>query len=275
VYLSRENLRRGRGDRRGAARLAIFVFCAQFALWMARMHFAWGIGLVGYVMVEICTASALALFSWAVYLAAEPFVRRYWPQTLISWTRVLSGRFRDGIVGRDLLIGGATALLWWMMSAARRMLNPEFQPNMPSTDLLISFRGALREYLENIPSVVWVALVLFFAIFLLRLLLRSDWVAGAAFTVLFVGASVLSNASATDIVFTAITYATFAFVAIRFGLLAAAAIVFFDSALGDMPGSFDASAWYHPWFVLMVLLWAAAILWAFLQSIRRQRMGAA
>jgi hypothetical protein len=162
-----------------------------------------------------------------------------------------------------------------MMPAVNRMVNPESQPNMQSTDLLISFRGAVREYLENIPSMVWVALVLFFAIFLLRLLLRSNWLAGAAFTVLFVGAAVLSKSSATDIVLTAITYGTFAFVAIRFGLLAAAATVFFDSALGDMPGSFDNSAWYYPWFVLMVLLCAAAIVWAFFQSIRRERVGAA
>jgi serine/threonine-protein kinase len=270
VYLSRENLRRGRGDQRGAVRLAVFVFCAQFALWMARMHFVWGLGLVGYFLLELCTASAFALLSWAVYLAAEPFARRYWPQTLIGWTRVLSGRFRDGVVGRDLLIGGGTALFWRMMTVVNRTLNPEFQPDMPSTDLLISFRGTLREYVENIPSIIWVALVLFFVIFLLRLLLRSDWLAGAAFTVLFVGAAIVGSAPATDIVFTAIIYGTFAFVAIRFGLLAVAAILMFD-AFGDIPASFDSSAWYFPWFVLLVLLCVTTIVWAFLQSVRRQR----
>jgi serine/threonine-protein kinase len=269
VYLARENLRRGRGDLRGAVRLAVFVFCAQFALWLARMHFVSGIGLVGYLLVEICTASAFALFSWTVYLAAEPFARRYWPQTLIGWTRVLSGRIRDGIVGRDVLIGCATTLLWGTIIAANRTLNPEFQPSMPSTELLIGFRGALGEYLENIPSMIWAALVLFFVIFLLRLLLRSDWLAGAAFTALFVGAAVVGSASTTDVVLTAIIYGTFAFVAIRFGLLAVAAMMMFD-AIGDMPASFDSSAWYYPWFVLTVLLSAAAILWAFAQSIRRR-----
>jgi hypothetical protein len=266
---SRENLRRGRGDQRGAVRLAVFVFCAQFALWMARMHFVWGLGLVGYLLVEICTASAFGLLSWAVYLAAEPFARRYWPQTLIGWTRVLSGRIRDGVVGRDLLIGGATALFWRTMISINRSLNAVVRPDLPSTDLLISFRGALREFLENIPSTIWVALVLFFVIFLLRLLLRSDWLAGAAFTALFVGAALIGSASATDIAFTSIIYGTFAFVAIRFGLLAVAAVMMFD-AFGDMPASFDSSAWYYPWFVLMVLLCAAVILWAFFQSIRRQ-----
>jgi hypothetical protein len=240
---------------------------------MTRMHFVWGLGLLGYVLVEICTASAFALFSWTVYLAAEPFARRYWPQTLIGWTRVLSGRIRDGVVGRDLLIGGATALSWTTMIAVNRTLNPEFQPNMPSTELLISFRGALSEYLENIPSVIWVALVLFFMIFLLRLLLRSDWLAGAVFTALFVGAAIIDSASATDIVLTAVIYGSFAFVTIRFGLLAIAATMMFD-AIADMPASFDSSAWYYPWFLLIVLLCVAAILWAFTQSIRHQRITA-
>lgn len=271
VYLSRENLRRGRGDQRGAVRLAVFVFCAQFALWLTRMHFVWGLGLVGYLLVEICTATAFALFSWAVYLAAEPFARRYWPHTLIGWTRVLGGRFRDGIVGRDLLIGAATALFWRMMVVVHRTLNPDHQPDMPSTDLLIGFRGALREYLENVPSAIWVTLVLFFVIFLLRLLLRYDWLAGAAFTILFVGAAVMGSASVADIVLTAVIYGTFAFVAIRFGLLAVAAVLAFD-AFGDMPASFDSSAWYYPNFVAMVLLSAAAVLWAFVQSTRRQRI---
>jgi serine/threonine-protein kinase len=274
VYLSRENLRRGRGDQRGAIRLAVFVFCTQFALWLARMHFVWGLGLVGYLLLEICTASAFALLSWAVYLAAEPFARRNWPQTLIGWTRVLSGRIRDGIVGRDVLIGGATALSWRTMIAVNRTLHPELQPDMPSPDLLISFRGTVREYLENIPSVILVALVLFFVIFLLRLLLRSDWLAGAAFTALFVGAAVVASASTTDIVFTAVIYGSFAFVAIRFGVLAVAAILMFD-AFGDMPASFDSSAWYYPWFVMFVLLCVGTILWAFVESIRRQRIGAA
>ena len=34
-------------------------------------------------------------------------MRRRWPQTLISWTRVLAGRLRDPLVGRDVLVGAA------------------------------------------------------------------------------------------------------------------------------------------------------------------------
>ena len=39
------------------------------------------------------------------YLTIEPFLRRYWPERIIAWRRLLSGGFRDPLVGRDLLIG--------------------------------------------------------------------------------------------------------------------------------------------------------------------------
>jgi hypothetical protein len=35
-------------------------------------------------------------------------VRRRWPATLVSWSRLLAGRFRDPLVGRDVLAGSRT-----------------------------------------------------------------------------------------------------------------------------------------------------------------------
>ena len=48
---------------------------------------------------------AIAFRVWLYYVALEPFVRRLWPDVLISWSRLLSGRLQDPLVGRDLLIG--------------------------------------------------------------------------------------------------------------------------------------------------------------------------
>jgi hypothetical protein len=50
-------------------------------------------------------AVLLAALLWLFYLALEPYVRRLRPWTLISWTRLLGGGFRDPVVGRDVLIG--------------------------------------------------------------------------------------------------------------------------------------------------------------------------
>jgi fructuronate reductase len=34
-----------------------------------------------------------------LYVALEPFVRRMWPDALISWSRAIMGRLRDPLVG--------------------------------------------------------------------------------------------------------------------------------------------------------------------------------
>ena len=127
-------------------------------------------------------------------------------------------------------------------------------PNMPSEDLMLSARGALREVLENVPHAVRDTLVFFFAIFLLRILLRKEWLAGLAFTLLFVGRrDFVRSVRDADLFFTVVVYGSFALVTMRFGLLALASLILMDGTIGDMPASFDTSAWYYPYFVTMLL----------------------
>jgi len=49
--------------------------------------------------------------TWILYLALEPIVRRRWPDSIISWSRLLAGRLRDPLVGRDILIGCLAGVL--------------------------------------------------------------------------------------------------------------------------------------------------------------------
>ena len=49
---------------------------------------------------------------WMLYLAIEPWIRRNWPQAIISWSRLVSGQLRDPVVGRDILFGVAFGTLW-------------------------------------------------------------------------------------------------------------------------------------------------------------------
>ena len=37
--------------------------------------------------------------AWVFYLALEPSVRRIWPETVISWSRMLNGRWIDPLGG--------------------------------------------------------------------------------------------------------------------------------------------------------------------------------
>ena len=69
----------------------------------------------GVFLVAMATASSPPPLVWAVYLAIEPYIRRHWPQAIISWSRLLAGRLRDPLLGRDLLIGVLLGLAWLLI----------------------------------------------------------------------------------------------------------------------------------------------------------------
>ena len=113
IFLARRNLRRSRGDRKGALRLAFFIVAVVFWGRMLRVDHVWDFGneapLLGQLLGEAVLGACVA---WLLYIALEPYVRRHWPQTIISWTRLMSGRFRDPLVGRDLIFGTLMGLSW-------------------------------------------------------------------------------------------------------------------------------------------------------------------
>src|SRR5262249_9374879 len=79
AWLAAGNLRRQRGDRRGAVRLAGFVFCTQMLLFLTRAHLNFTMGSFGVLILSLATATFYAVVMWTLYLALEPYVRRRWP----------------------------------------------------------------------------------------------------------------------------------------------------------------------------------------------------
>ena len=112
VFLARWNFVHGKGDRPGAIRLAALIFSLHMALWVFQAHFSSAGNFVYLLFIAISTALLWGGTVWVLYLAIEPYVRRYWPQAIISWTRVLAGRWRDPLVGRDVLYGAVLGILF-------------------------------------------------------------------------------------------------------------------------------------------------------------------
>src|SRR5207245_5320331 len=67
------------------------------------------------------------MIAFLLYLAVEPYFRRRWPKLLIGWTRLLSGRFRDPMVGRDVLIGTVVGTACAIVSKAPYFILPPFR----------------------------------------------------------------------------------------------------------------------------------------------------
>ena len=111
AYLANRNLNAGRGDLRGVFRLFMVVLITFSA------HRIFQADHVPSVFGEIQILAAIAAYGLLgailvslAYLAFEPFVRKLWPEVLISWTRLLSGDYRDPMVGRDILVGAMLAI---------------------------------------------------------------------------------------------------------------------------------------------------------------------
>jgi predicted Ser/Thr protein kinase len=190
LLLAHRNLRLGRSDRKGALRLAAFVFATRSLHWALGGDHVADLDLLAPLAVAFSGATALALLTWVAYVACEPYVRRLWPQALVSWTRVLEGRLRDPLVGRDVLIGFTAAsiqglvLVWAFWIAARAGL----AGLIPLEDSLIVVRGgrfAVGELFRVALVSTATALGFLMIFLLLRMILRKTWIAGTVLCLLF------------------------------------------------------------------------------------------
>src|SRR5256885_141841 len=224
ALLVRRNLKLGRGDLLGATRLAFIYFIPRMLHWLFEEHHNGNINTEFVTFfVQLSSSIFAALFLWALYVALEPFVRRRWPQRIISWSRLLRGDFRDPLVGRDILIGAAAGGLIIFSSGlgpVLRWLGRPFQlPNNPGSEIIGSlFWGRFSSQLTAglFLSFIALFLLLLFVVILRRegLALTLLWVLIAGFGIL-VGRQTLAALPAT-----AFSAALVLFMLYRYGFLA-------------------------------------------------------
>jgi hypothetical protein len=273
VFLARWNFVHNKGDRAGATRLAALIFSLHMALWVFQAHFSSAGNFVYLLFLAISTALLWGGTVWILYLAIEPYVRRYWPQAIISWTRVLAGRWRDPLVGRDVLYGAVVGVLFCDLFDLRYRLEAPLgaPPSLANTDYLGSFRLALGAGLMHVPGSITSTLLLFLILFLLRVLLRKSWLAAAGFILLFTAMkAVSSNYPAVEWPMEAILYTTLAAGALRFGLVALTVTLFTADLAVNIPVTLNPSAWYFTNTTLALAAIAALAIWGFYTALAGQ-----
>jgi serine/threonine-protein kinase len=126
ILLGLRNLRRGQGDRRGATRIAVTMFVMLFTAAMLRAHHVPEVFAEWSLVTRLVIDNTfLALAFWMAYVAVEPLVRRHWPRMLISSSRLLEGRWRDPMIGRDLLLGSALGAVVALSAHGTALLGSE------------------------------------------------------------------------------------------------------------------------------------------------------
>ena len=271
---SRKNAVRGQGDHRGARRLASFIGVVQMGLWACRNHFGSFEGSFGNGIVAICTSLFYAFVVMSIYLALEPQVRRRWPHTLISWTSLLTRRWKDPIVGRDVLFGLGLGLSWWLIDLTAHALNGGGKPlRAAELGILIDPRAAAAEWLLRIPEAVRDTLAFFLLIFVFMLLLRRKWLAGALFVLVFLSFNVaMGDNTPAAIVTATLIFTLIAVAVLRFGILTLGVCLLVSNLMTDAPITADTSAWYFSGSVFTLATIVVLSLWAFHSSVGGERL---
>jgi serine/threonine-protein kinase len=274
VFLARWNVVHGKGDRRGALRLAGLIFTLHIAVWAFTAHFS-SVGNFAYLLIlAISTALFWGAAVWVLYLALEPYVRRYWPQAIISWTRALAGRWRDPLVGRDVLYGVVLGILVCDIYCLRFYLIAQLGGPLftPDAAYLTGARQALSTWLELLPSSISFTLLLFLLLFLFRVLLRNSWLAAAGFVLLFAAAKSLSSGyPGVDWPLQAILYSALAVGALRFGLVTMVAALFAADTALNIPVTLNSSLWYFTSTSLALATIPALAIWGCYTALGGQR----
>jgi serine/threonine-protein kinase len=283
VILAIRNLRHGRGDRRGAFRLAcVITATTSVALLFRADHMAgpeaWLlITTVAYGQYHILLAKGVwaGTLAWLLYMALEPYVRRKLPQTLIGWSRLLAGRVRDPIVGRDVLIGVLAGAVAVSIFHLERLLPPWFgasapSPMLPWTSPLASVRHVAFMLLDQVRFLTLYTLVILFIVVVFRAFFRRQSVAVAlAWLVFSVGwADAAGTGSiALPLLASGLVASVVLYVLLRWGLLASTVNGAVFGWLSGAPLTLDPTLWYAGRSFLVLAACAALAIYGFVVSL--------
>ncbi len=278
ALLARHHLKGGRGDRRGAFRLATVVAALQCFAWLLAAHHVKDrdveLGLMARGAGEILLA---AFILWLFYLALEPYVRRFWPRTIISWTRLLGGGVRDPLVARDALAGAAWGASLAVVLAVAVLL-PEWlghgtsAPSFKDYDALMGPFYTLAALARFPLHGIRLAVVALLVLLLLKKLLRRERLAAWALAAILTTAQALEQSTRSSlpawilVPLSALVMGTFTLLLLRFGLLAAVVGVAFANSLLSLPLTTDLQGWSGGPTVLVLLVDGLLVLFAFRSS---------
>ncbi len=261
IVLARRNLKRGRCDRRGAFRLALFACSVAMLGWELSANHVQDIGLEGILFVArtVPTGVIFAFVMWLFYLALEPYVRRLWPGSLITWTRVLAGRFREPRLGRDILLGTVFAaggillqlLLYGVSCAVGKPLYPSTTIQLST---LLGGRHVAAAFCSSLAPSVSLGLSALLFLFICRVVFRRQYLAALFFVLFWTASMGLAADHLLRWIWAVYWSVTTVILLTRFGPVAFAAFHLSFSLLSGFPVTSDTSAWYFSTSILALAI---------------------
>ncbi len=278
VLLARRNLLLGHGDRKGAFRLALFIFSVYTVSWIFGAHHIPAFKEESNLFFQNLAASLLlAGLSWLVYIALEPLVRRRWPHRIIGWSRLLTGDLRDPLIGRIVLIGGllgiCLTLTFYFWGLVPRWLGmPPGRPGLIAFSTLLGIRGLLQWFaIGGLVTSVLNAFYYLFLLLLLSIVLRREWLTvGVSWLLLALIFILIGSNPAIDWFFAGLAATIITFTLLRFGLLALMCVILFCSLSYQFPITPDFSVWYAGAAIFALVVIVALAAYGFYTSLAGQ-----
>lgn len=264
--MARTNWLAGRVDRVGAWRLALLIFTGTTLTSLLAAHYNtfrnFNRALSNWLAISVFVA---VLFG-TMFLALEPHVRRRWPEMLIAWTRLFSGRVSDPMVGRHVLYGVAGAMVTTVLGGVIGITEKQLQlaPLVGDLQALTGIRFQLAALAAMAANNIGNTTLLLFLLLGLRILLRNQWAALIVTSAIF---SVMAAANSQLPWFTfGITFVMnglLVFYLLRFGLLATTIVLIGTELMNHFPPDFHWGAWYTSSYTIGILALAALTIYGF------------
>jgi serine/threonine-protein kinase len=253
VVLAWRNVRAGRGDSGGAQKLAGVFLILGILIWVLgashipelflemRLFFR----VLGFILVP-------AGIVWMFYLALEPYVRRIWPETVISWSRLLTGRLDDPLVASHVLVGLAVGGAVTVIGELANIIPMHFGHAAPLTNISLLVRFMAKENpaamsLRALLEALYMGLLYLLSLVLFQLVIGRRWIASITFVVL-VSASIAAqqwqDVGWTSCLQSLLVTGLILMLLVRFGLVATLAALWSIYLLRDVPVTSDQMAWY-------------------------------
>ncbi len=271
LWMSRRNVRLGRGDPSGSWKIAIAHFALNLFVFPANIHFVPNGDSVGFILHHLGQTLFGAALIWLLYMALEPVVRARWPHSIVTWSRVLDGQFSDPPLGAHLLYGclaGVYIAAVYLGVVVVSMYLGHDRPTGVSLDAAESTLSWIASAANVMKGGIATGLMVMFLIFGMRQLCRRDWI-GAIVAAAFLA---FQNSSRGDgdalflFVLWLFVFGGLIYSIMRIGMVAAAVAVTVANILLNNPTTLDPQIWYAlPSYLRLIAV--AAIAWfGFLKS---------
>jgi serine/threonine-protein kinase len=277
--LARWNIRQGRWDRSGALKVAAYISIMGVLLGLLRADHVSNGHDEYLIFVRIVSWNLyFGGFAFLIYVAFEPFVRERWPAVLTSWNRALSARFRDPLVGQEILIGALAGVAVVIIREAEFIVSPWLGLAIPDPltspmDGLGSWRQFASLAAFTHVEALSLALAWLLMLLLLRIVLRHDRLAIAAAVLIALPVAIIPGGNLLlEAVLGLIVSSLSVFVMLRFGLLASVVEISVTDALVRLPITFNFTEWYAGRSVVVLACVMSLVVYGFNASLGGHRM---